>query len=525
MSLFNDLSIAGIITQQEAIELTNLIAEKNSKSTDILEILYSFFTEKITGGSQYGNIFVSYTVAEDQINDDQKNEGLTSKFLEILYGNMIIPEIVYQKIKRFSHTADHSGYFYILHLCREVITFYSSFTIEKQLAFATLLEGTNPNRSDALLDTQKKEKLIRNIKAQKLESYHDFFMYCYRCKSVNILSCKGKESNLLKVLKEILNELCYNAFTISQISSYDKDFDGEPNYHNKEATIVINTGAREHQYSYTFMHSEDKNHINSKLSTLLENVLIMANQLLAGYNATYRLTAITNQLSNVVFPGNKALYSICSFQAESIKILDFYEMKKRFLFHQPSLLFKFPLSYLHIEYAIYHFNKCGLFTHLSTEAYENSLTKIYKSTYNLVSDLLGIFPRTIATIYRTVSSGQKPYSEFLLALNQISNGVLNFTNILDGIPEDFTFDTECAFKVSFECNNEYHEVDCKLICQEFNDTLIYYIINEIIRKKYTQYRLLQLSNSDHTQDTYLFLTDHQCEYLQKMKLIETIDRF
>jgi len=112
-----------------------------------------------------------------------------------------------------------------------------------------------------------------------------------------------------------------------------------------------------------------------------------------------------------------------------------------------------------------------------------------------------------------------------MALNQISNGVLNFTDISDGTPEDFTYETEVIFKVSFKCNGEYHEIDCDLIGKEFNDNIVYYIINEIIRKKYTGYRLLQLINGKHEYDTYLFVSNQQSKYLSSMKLLEIMDRF
>ncbi|NQX56920.1 hypothetical protein HQN86_25100 [Pedobacter panaciterrae] len=526
MSLINDLSNAGIIDQQEAIELNKKIEKSQSASKDILEILYRFFMQKITGSSEAGSFFVSVGSPETQDDANHHNEKEQSKFLEILYKEGIVPQSIYQKIKTIPHTADESGYFAMLHLSRELMSFYRSFTIENQLAFASLLEGKSPHGSDSLLEDQKKNKLIQDIKAEKLETYLDFFRYCHECRFVNVVSCRGKEHILLKEVVKILNQLCYNAFTITEITSYDEDFIGEPSYDNKQTTIVISTGAREHRYTYTFRQNETENQGEYKLKSLLENLLLMANQLLGDFNATYRLTGITNHLSEALFPGNRAQYAICRFQQENRNILDFYDMQKRFLFNSPSPLFiRFPLSYLHIEYGIYHIKKCGLLAHINNEQYDDILTSVYKSTYGHVADLLAIFPDTVAAINRTVSSGHKPYYEFFLALNQISHGVLNFTEIYDGIPEDFTFESELTFKVSFKCNGEYHEVDCNLIGQQFSDNIVYYIINEIIRKKYTEYRLTQLINSTHTHDNYLFVTNQQSEYLQSMKLWESIDRF
>jgi hypothetical protein len=527
MSLINDLSNAGIIEKQEAIELNKKIGEKDLESKDILEILYRYFMQKISGGSEFGSIYVSVGPLEKRDKEnhhDSNNEH--SELLEILYNKNIIPEIVYQKIKPFPYKADQSSYFLILHLSMKLMSFNRSFTIENQLAFATLLGGKSPYGGDSMLNANEKKKLIQDIKAKKLDTYLDFFKYCYGCRIVNLLSYRGKERNLLKEVVKKLNQLCYSAFTITEITSYDEDFTGEPSYDNKQTTIVVNTGAREHRYTYTFFQNEDKNQNNNKLNLLLENLLLMANQLLAGFNATYRLSGITNQLIEGLFPNSRAEFAICRFEPENSNIFDSDEMRKRFLLNRPFPLFiRFPLSYLHIEYVVYHFKKCGLLAHIDDERYEDILGKVYETTYDHVADLLAIFPVTVAATNRKVSAGKKPYKEFLLTLNQISHGVLNFTDIYDGTPEDFTYETEVIFKVSFKCNGEYHEIDCDLIGKEFNDNLVYYIINEIVRKKYTGYRLLQLINGKHEYDTYLFVSNQQSEYLKSMKLIEVMDRF
>jgi len=527
MSLINDLSNAGIIEQHEAVELIKKIEKCGSDSTAILEMLYRFFMQKVTGSSEVGNLFISVGSAEEQAEAAKHHSTENhSKFLEILCKEGLVPEIVYQKLKTLPYTANQSGYLAMLHLSAELMAFYNSFTIENQLAFATLLEGKSLFRTDSLLDAQKKKKLIRDIKAEKLESYLDFFRYCYASRFIDIANFRGKEPAFLKEMVKILNELCYGAFTITEINTYDEDFAGEPSYHDKQAVIVICTGEREHSYTYTFWQNENKKQGENKLHALFENLLLQTNQLLADFNATYRLTGITSHISEVLFPGNRTQFAICRFNQENSNILDFYDMQKRFLTNRPSPMFiRYPLSYRHIEYAIYHVKKCGLLAHVNNEQYDDILTNVYKNTYGTVADLLAIFPNTVVVVNQNVRSGQKPYLDFLLALNEVSRGVLNFTEIKDGISESFTLASELAFKVSFKCNGENHEVECSLAGQQFNDNIVYYIITEIIRKKYTGYQLKQLINSNYARDTYIFVTSQQYKYLQNMKLMETVDRF
>lgn len=527
MSLINDLSNAGIIEQPEAVELNKKIGKSGSDSIAILRMLYSFFMQKVTGDSEVGSLYVSVGSGEDPVDvANHYNKENHSKFLEILYAKGLVPEIVYQKLKMLPHTENQTGYLALLHLTLELISFYQSFTIENQLAFVALLEGKKPFYRNSLLDSQKKNKLISNIKAGKLDNYLDFFGYCYASRFIDIAGFRDKERALLKEAVKILNQLCYSAFTITEINTYDEDFAGEPSYHNKQAAVVICMGNMEHRYIYTFWQNENNNQSENKLHALLENLLLQTNQLLADFNATYRLTGITNYISEILFPNNRTKYAICRFNQENINILDFYDMEKRFLINRPTPLFiRYPLSYRHIEYAIYHIKKCGLLTHIMNEEYDHILTKLYQSTYDVIADLLAIFPNTVVVVKRTVSSGQKPYLDFLLALNEVSRGVLNFTEIKDGIPESFTLESELTFQVSFKCNSEYHEVECRLGGKEFSDNIVYYIITEIIRKKYTGYLLKQLINSKHTEDVYIFVTSQQYKYLQNMKLMQTIDRF
>lgn len=521
MSLFEDLYEAGIIDQSEFTQLKN--QDHKSDSFRILEILYLFFEHKAFDEKRSGSSFRVNILAQEQGNESTEEVEVYSTLLEILYKNEIITTPVFQKLKKNLFENTKYGYFATIHCSREMMSFYHFFSTEKQLDFAKLFQRKDAFGSNGLINESQMKKLLSDIKAGKLETNLDFFKYCYGCRLIDLSIDQGKPQNPLKKATKILNDLC-PAFHILKINTETADFIGEPTYHNKQITIFINTGDREHQQNFTFTQS--KNSKENDARQLLQNLLTAINRLLADFHADYRIIGITNSLSEALFPGSKSQYAICRFTENDNRTFDFYTLQRRCLFNDVlTLSHRSPLSYSHISYALNHFSKCGLFKHLNKGTLDEIYKKLYESTYDHIGDLLGIFPDTLIFKPRRVDAGQQPFKDFIHALNKVSNGVLNFDKINDGTPEHFSSETESTFKISFIYNNQHHEIDCNLIYQEFDDSIIYYIINEIIRKEFADHQLIQLVNSNPTHDIFLFATKKQINYLKKMRLVEAIDRF
>ncbi|AMP98949.1 hypothetical protein AY601_2046 [Pedobacter cryoconitis] len=519
MSLFNDLFKAGIIKEQEVVELNKALEHSTSEPNEVLEVLCRFYQEKILADKHNTGTIWTNSLPQEDHKDYFPDEPMFLKFVEILYRNEVISEIAYQKIKRVPLKGDQFSYCSVLHLSIEFMSFSRFFSLEEQLAFAELLSAESSNGSGRLINEQEKEKLFFDIKAGKLKTNLDFFSYCHGCRFIELSAYKNKEQDLLKNLVKILNELIDDAFSILEITTYKEDFKGARDDCNKQRTVIIDTGNRKHQYCSIFFENETRTEYNPKI--FMYDILRFVNQMLADFNRSYRLTGISNNLHEQLFQDSKSPFAICRFREENNNVLDFYDMQQRFLIHTFSpLLYKSPLSYTHIQYAFYHIKKCGLLFHLGDEQLDTIMSDVYKNTYSNIRDLFDVFPDMTAFASHMINAGQKPYRDFLLALNHISHGVLNFTEISDGIPGQFNFGTAATFKISFKCNGNYHELDYDLIGKEFNDKIIYYLINEIIQKQYNEYQLIQLANNSHQYNAYLFVTKQQREYLESMKIIE-----
>lgn len=524
MSLLSDLSKAGIIDEQDVAELNIKLKKNRSKSGEPLRTLYFFFESKVLTRPDTGGFFLVIDSLANYKNENDQDTFAYKKLLQILFDNGVIPEIVFQKINAFPLKSDKSGHFVTFYLASELTAFYQHFTTDMQLEFAKLLNGKDPYGRDSMVDQRKKNKLTKDIKAGKLETYLDFFKYCYHCDFIDLAKYQEQPQKLIEKLTKILNPLCYGTFTISGIEIHEEDFIGEPSYNNKQNTIVLHTGDRKHQHVYTFSVGEGRT--SHKPALILENLLSFINKLLADYTCSYRFTGVTNTLNKDLFPTSRERYAICRVNQENLNAFEFYDMQLRFLYNRPTPLFhRFPLSYTHIAYAIYHFRHCGLLVHLSDGQLNQVMENLYQNTYETIGDLIVVFPDTLAIANRTVTSGKKPYSDFLLALNHISRGILSFTDIYDGTPDQIEYETDQAVKISFTCNNKHHEVECNVSYKEFDTGIIYYVINEIIRKEYTDYQLIQLISSNYQQDCFLFATNQQSQYLDKMKLRMAIDRF
>jgi len=522
MILISDLTAAGIIAEQDAITLKATL----NKQKDLLRALYFYFESKVfTRPSNTGFMLILDPYKGYDLDDLKQDQTSYLKLLAILYRHQLIIESVYRKLSLFPLEGNNNGYFAALYMATELSSFYKHFTLEKQLEFVELLSGRSEFGRDGILDYRKKARLTKDVKDGKLDTYLDFFKYSYCCDFLNINTYQGKPKQLLKKLVKIFNSLTYqNAFAIQDISIDEEDFFGEPSYDNRKATIIIDTGSRKHQHTYTF--SVDKDHSPINILLVLRNVLVHLNNLLADYACNFRFTSITNDLNKSLFPTGSELCAICRADQINEHIFDFRSMQSKFLFNHPSLLsYSSPLSYTHIQYAIYHFLECGLLLHLTEEQLNNIKNKLFEGTYEHTGDLMAIFPGTIAIVHQNITNGQKPYSAFLEALNTISHGILKFTAIKDGLPDEFDYETESEFKVSFICNGLAHEVVCRLNFKNFDQGLIYYIINEIIRKECLNYQLINIVGGVHDQDYFLFASDQQVDYLKSKKLLIDIPRF
>jgi len=525
MTLITDLIHAGIIDKNDAADLKVNLKKAGSKPGEPLRTLYLFFEGKvITSPSSGGYMFTMDPLANYDRSPVEYNKATNQDLLDILFKHDVITAAVHQKLKPFVLPGNKHNYLGAVYIASELSAFYQHFTIEKQLEFAQLLSGKDKYGHDGMLDHRKKNKLFRDIKAGKMETYLDFFRYCYGCDFINLRPYQGKSQKLLKKLTGILNSLLYGAFFIKDIFIKEEDFGGEPDYNNKQATITIDTGVKEYDHQYTFSENErSKAHI---AGVVLENLLTFINRLLADYTCPYRFTSVVNKLNKQLFPDYEKLYAICLIQQTNTPVFEFYDTQRRFLRNQPNLVvFRFPLSYSHIQYTIYHFRECGLLAHLKDLEFNDIISSIYQDTYECIGDLIIKFPNTIAIVDQTVTPGQKPYRYFLQTLNLISHGVLNFTDIDDGLPDQIADESEEEFKVSFQCGGKQHEVKCNVVYKYFDTAIIYYVINEIIRKDYPGYQLIQFINSNHKQDYYLFASEGQSKYLQKMMLRDAIDRF
>lgn len=523
MTLSTELLNAGIINAKEAAEFEKILIKEGIKVQDSLPVLYHMVSNRMTGNSNYGSIVV---VVPDKNEPDAavKYPQQVPELIDILYREGLISEKEFNHLKEYALLNGLQDNFIILHMAQELNSFYRSFTLENQKAFAELLDSKSRRGIGGMLDPYEKKRLIADIEERKLNSYLDFFDYCYGCKRIDYEVLIGQKNALLKTLKDLFNELCYGAFTIIELAYGVQEYQEVLQYYNKQGIITIDTGARKYTHGFTFWRSEDAS--NDHFSVILDNLLTFVNKLLADFNSSYRLTGVSDKLNHRLFPKSLKDHFICRVEPQLIDIFDFYEMQKRFLHNVPTLWhYRLPFSYTQIEYAVYHVKKCGLLSHLTSDQLDEIMQDIYSSTYREVGDLLSMFPDTVAILPRTVRPGQKPYHDFLLSLNTISHGVLHFTDIIDGSPDSFDLESELKFKLSFRCNGLFYELDYSQYGNELSEQIIYYVINEIIRKDYSDYQLIDMINGEINKSTFLFASNEQSNYLDTMKLRNSIDKY
>lgn len=523
MTLLTDLINANLVNETEADELKALLEKEKAETDLILNVLIKFFMSKLVKTSTGEG---SYTLTDPDdgkayLTDEKPTNDL---FLDILFNNELITEQVYRKLSVQKIPPSKLGCTATIHIAKEAGAFYQNFTIQDQLEFAEQLGRNRLSLMSGLLEDGSKKRLLRDIQQGKLDTYLDFFRYSYCCSIFDQVPFIGHPEKLLKKLTPIINRLCYGAFFIKSIKMEETEFAGYPSYDNRQMTLLVDTGAKIHRHAFTFSQTETwaPNKSNLVLGKLIEFI----DQLLADFNSSYRLRYLTLHINTEIFSNGKKEVAICRVEAQNENIFEFYSIQRKFLFNGPMLHFRLPLSYTHIEYAIHHFKACGMFAHLSDQQLNDTLSTVPQKTYQNVGDLLLIFPDTVAVAQRHFITGQKPYQDFLEALGRISKGKLSFSNISDESIGELDYHSTKHFDITFTIDEKEHIVNCSSVAGQFDDwSFIGHLKNNIIKEYYTEYDLVQFIGSDSETDLYVFMTREQKKYLQKVKLLNIVERF
>lgn len=517
MDLINDLTTAGIITDNEASRLHVFLETTFSDPPPLFKVLYHFFVNR-DSEDPLGNHNTLVVISDlSPLSFKQQNKLEISVLLEILKKHNIIPDAIYHKLVTLAENYSINE-LAILHLANELLKLNATFTIEKQLEFAKMLDQKHSysfGLFTGIVNNEEQELLQEAIKENKLQTYLDFFKYSHFCTNLDLSQYQDDHKKLFTELTEILNNLTYHTFNIQEISDSTSDFSGSPIHHSIKYTIYINTREQIHQYDHTDFSMPEK-----KEGKILENVLKSVNTLLADFNCSYRFTSITSKLSDVLFPEYRNKLIICRVDRENHHIFDFHNLDSKLLYINPTPNFQLPISYKLLAYIIHYFKESGIFSNLNEIELSERIAGIYQKSYYSPSDILALFPEIAIPVVTDPAPGKNPYKQFLESLNRISNGVLNFSNIKDGFPNynPETYFNGREFKVSFEINGEQYKFVSNYLEIGFNNPVMYGI-KEIISQKYPDYQLIRLSTSRIYHDLYLFTSKETISYLESVRIL------
>jgi hypothetical protein len=522
MNLINDLFDAGIITADDAQLLTAQLPAGAGGST-LLTVLHSFLLDKAFADCPKGSFTVTLYNTDNDTKISDTDVAKTNNLLDILYAHQIINKQVYQKLLAYAVADTPEGYITILHLAQKLTAYSENFTIEQQLAFADILLGERkPMLYNGILNEDQFKILKDDIQSGKLNTYLDFFNYSYCCHSISIQEAVA-DCQVIKLMMPVLNEMIYDSFSIKNIIVKETKNNGHPTFDDRQVKLLLDISTRKYEHSFTCTRNARSNKISNR--KLVENILLLINDILTEFAAPYRFTAITNRHKPQIFPAYDDRYVFCRLSMQQLSILDFYTLQQRSLFNQPLPVFQEVLSYRRIEYIIYHFRARGLLDHLSEQVIYEVVANLQESTYQNADHLLAKFPDTVTVVGRYVTPNQPPYLQILPALGAMSNGLLNFTDIEDHTPTSASVGDELEYNVSFRCNNIHHTVKCQYYYGEFDESVLFYLSNEILKQHYPDLILLNLIFKGINHNAYKLIRRKQLDYLALANIKLGITRF
>ncbi|HTD40269.1 MAG TPA: hypothetical protein VK671_06585 [Mucilaginibacter sp.] len=508
--IVDNLLVQKIVSNEEATELNS---ELENQSIDTLRVLSRFFYKK-TSGTAYPSGPVMFIYRVKGIKKDKVEPDLLNRLLDVIFSNNLIEDITHQKLKNEISDFQIADSFHLIYRLTNLNHFYLNFTKEHQLEFFKQLKGEDFQSN--LIDHRKEKKLSSAIEKGKLNSYLDFFRYCYNCRFLDFNPKKYNRNDLFKRLLKIFGELSYKSFIIDNcyFEITENDEIKAPAY--KLINLSFQIAGKIFSYSYELRDDLASKKYNYGYD--IENFLELLNSTLTAFGFDYRFAVIDDRSESKGALQEDYQFAICMIDKQMQHLFDSSKLRDRFLFIRQHLNFWPLLSYYQIQYSLYYYKSSGILSHLNNEQVENISATIYDKTYGNYVNLISCFPDTVTTISRWKRLGKQPYRFFLESLSKISHGVLNFYDIEDGYP-DLPIEKEIDFEVSFKIDGERYNLKMTSY-GEFN-TQIVHEVNEIVKKNYSDYLLFDVIGSGVENYYYMFLTMEQAEYLYKYNILET----
>lgn len=506
-----DLIANNIISIEESGEL---LSKLKANPNTLLTGLFQFFFGKMSG-TPYpatGGVMFSYRVSE--IKKEEVNVDLLNIFLNVLFSRESLEEITYEKLQSEISNYQIVNDFHLVYRAIQLNDFYKKFKKENQLKFFKQLKGDDFKSN--LLDYRKEKKLLTAIEKGKLNSYFDFLKYCYNCKFFEFKPKKYNRDDLFKRLLKIYHELTYGGVIIDKCF-YDVIENDEINSRSNQLInlsfqIADKTLSRSYELIEKLVSKKAHYYYD------IENFLELVNKTLTDFGFDYRFVSVINKAGSQGALEEDDLFAICRIDKQMQSLFALSKWHDLFLYARPHYHFWPNLSYYQIQYAIYHYKISGVLSHLSSEQAENITNNIFDSAHGSYADLLSRFPGTIAMVKRWKRFEREPYRAFLESLKIASKNVLNFYDIEDNYPNQ-KLEKETEFAVSFKIDNESYSL--KLITYGDFNTQIVHFVNEIVKKNYPGYLLLDVIGSGVESYYYMFLAMEQAEYLSNYKILLT----
>lgn len=507
-----DLIAKNIISIEESRELLTIL---EANPNNFLTGLFQFFFGKMSGTPYPATGGGMFSFSVSGIKKEEVNVDRLNIFLNILFSGELLEEITYKKLQSEISNYQIVNDFHLVYRAIQLNGFYKNFTKEDQLKFFKQLKGEDFKSN--LVEERKEKKLSTAIEEGKLNSYFDFLKYCYNCKIFEFKPKKYNRDDLFKRLLKIYHELTYDGIIIDKCF-YDVIENDEINSRSNQLinlSFQIADKTLTHHYELKEKLVSKKAHYQYDIGNFLE----LVNKTLTDFGFDYRFVSVTNESGSKGAMEEDDQFAICRIDKQMQSLFNLSKWHDLFLYAKPHYHFWPNLSYYQIQYAIYHYKISGVLNHLSSEQVENITANIFDSAYGSYADLLSRFPGTVAKVKRWRRIEKEPYRAFLESLNTATKNVLNFYDIEDNFPGHNTVEMETAFVVSFKIDKESYRLEL-IEYGDFNTQIVHFV-NEIVKKNYSGYLLLDVISSGIEDNCYMFLTMEQAEYLSKYKILLT----
>ncbi len=281
-----------------------------------------------------------------------------------------------------------------------------------------------------VLTIKNKDRLLRDLSTGQLSRHEDFLSYCEHARVFDMANYGADPESYLLSLHQAVAQLV-PGLSFSDFAFHIKG-DSLSESMSATQTLEVSLSIKGQRYTQKSFYLSNRGTWKDFGKIAAANFYQLFNRALADQGSAYRIHHVPIHPSIYASHKHETRFGLIALQTDQLPMFRRAFIAETFPYIDPSYEdFSPSMTRDHIANTIEQYDSLGLFSHLGSEVFQQTRTRVLSSEPDSYSEILSQFPDVVYVCNWTQAESKNPYPAFLQELETISQGEFSPTLIHD----------------------------------------------------------------------------------------------